>query len=124
LEDHTLTWQGDCTVVDVAQWLAATWPSHGLPRGSGKMPNDIPRTNLKNIYIKRFGRSDKSGGTPPNLAPTDLYITTVKSGGTTQYIYIYIYVCVYVTTNKPKGEACGLDSGTSPSINALTYALR
>jgi hypothetical protein len=47
LADHTLTWQGDCTVVDMAQWLAATWPSHGLPRGSGKMPNDNPRTKIQ-----------------------------------------------------------------------------
>jgi hypothetical protein len=22
---HTLAWKDDCTVVDVAQWLAATW---------------------------------------------------------------------------------------------------
>jgi hypothetical protein len=25
LLDHTLAWQDDFTVVDVAQWLAATW---------------------------------------------------------------------------------------------------
>jgi hypothetical protein len=42
LEDHTLTWQGDYTMVDVVQWLAAAWPSHALPRGSGKIPNDNP----------------------------------------------------------------------------------
>jgi hypothetical protein len=47
LEDRTQTWKGDCIMVDMAQWLAATWLSHGLPCGSEKMPNDNPRTNFK-----------------------------------------------------------------------------
>jgi hypothetical protein len=40
LEDHTWMWQGDYIVVYVAQWLASMWPSHALPHGSEKMPND------------------------------------------------------------------------------------
>jgi hypothetical protein len=58
-------WQGDFTVVDMAQWLVAMWPSHGQPRGNGKMPNDSSRTNFKNIYIyiKRCGGSTKSDRT-------------------------------------------------------------
>jgi hypothetical protein len=35
-------------VVGVGQWLATTWPSHGLPRGSGQMPNEGLKPNFKN----------------------------------------------------------------------------
>jgi hypothetical protein len=51
LADRMLTCQGDCTMVDVAQWLATTWPSHGMPHGSGKMPNDNSRMNFQKKYM-------------------------------------------------------------------------
>jgi hypothetical protein len=47
VEIHTLTWQVIVQLVDMAQWLASMWPSHGLPRGSGKMPNDNPRMKFQ-----------------------------------------------------------------------------
>jgi hypothetical protein len=113
--DHTLTWQVTVQLVGMAQWLAATWPSHGLPRGSGKMPNEGPRTEFK--------KKKKMAG-PPNLAephqiwrPTDISKPPLKLAEPPIYIYIYI------SYNKhPKGEARGLDPGTSPIIYALTIA--
>jgi hypothetical protein len=45
--DHMLTWQAIVQVVSVAQWLAAMWPSHGLPLGNGQMPNEGPRTKFQ-----------------------------------------------------------------------------
>jgi hypothetical protein len=45
--DHMLTWQVTVQLIDVAQWLDATWPSHGLPRSSGKMSNEGPRNKFQ-----------------------------------------------------------------------------
>jgi hypothetical protein len=45
--DCMLTWQVNLQLVDVAQWLVSTWPSHGLPCGSGKMPNEDPRMKFQ-----------------------------------------------------------------------------
>jgi hypothetical protein len=99
------------------------WPSHGLPRGSGKMPNDSPRMKFSKKIKRLVG--------PPNLAgphqiwhQPDLSRTTAKFSW--QITYLYIYICIYymcVLNEQPKGEARGLDPGTSPSIYALTHAL-
>jgi len=48
-DDMELTWKDDRAVDDVARWEASTWPSHGMPHGSGKMTNDSP-------YLK-FGKN-------------------------------------------------------------------
>jgi hypothetical protein len=45
--DRTLMWQVSIQVVSVAQWFASTWPSHGLPRRRGKMPNEGPGTKFQ-----------------------------------------------------------------------------
>jgi hypothetical protein len=43
----------------VGQWLATTWPSYGLPCGSGKMPNEILKMNFQKLK-----RPTKSGEGP------------------------------------------------------------
>jgi hypothetical protein len=58
VEDCTLTWQVTVQVVVVAQCLVSTWPSHGLPCGSGKIPNEGLRTEFQKNKIVG----------PPNLA--------------------------------------------------------
>jgi hypothetical protein len=52
------TWQADVAgrqcgrvtvqVGDVGECLAATWPSHGLPCGSGQMPNEGQLPEIQN----------------------------------------------------------------------------
>jgi hypothetical protein len=71
-----LMWQVTVQVVGVAQWLASMWPSHGLPRGSGKMPNEGPRTEISK---KKKGGSAKSGGTPPDLVAQREYLNHLQS---------------------------------------------
>jgi hypothetical protein len=51
-------WQDDYGKWWHGQWLDAMWPSHGLPHGSGKMPNEGP---------KKISKIKKKWG-PPNLA--------------------------------------------------------
>jgi hypothetical protein len=100
---RTVMRQGDC--VDVAQWLVVTWPSHGLPRGSGKMPNDNPRTNFQKIYIyKRFGGSAKFG-TQQNSRTIAKFVRTNK--------FKYICVCVLQPTSQ-KGRPAGLTPRPPP----------
>jgi hypothetical protein len=47
LADSTLTWKVTVHVIDVAQWLVSTWPSHRLSRGSGKLPNEGLRFEIQ-----------------------------------------------------------------------------
>jgi hypothetical protein len=45
--DRMLTWKVIVQLVGMAQWLVSTWPSHGLPCGSGKIPNEGPRIEIQ-----------------------------------------------------------------------------
>jgi hypothetical protein len=73
--DGTLTWQVTVQVVDVAQWLDSTWPSHGMPCGSGKMPNEGPRTKFQ----KKKWRVHQIWQNPPDLATQQIYPNYLQS---------------------------------------------
>jgi hypothetical protein len=47
----------------LGKWLGATWPNHGLPRGTLGLANEG--------YVKKFlGPGDSNPGPPPHIAPS------------------------------------------------------
>jgi hypothetical protein len=56
-ESHCDMWHGS------SKWLGATWPNHGLPRGTPGLANEG--------YVKKFlGLGDLNPGPPPHIAPS------------------------------------------------------
>jgi hypothetical protein len=45
--DHMLTWKITVELIGMAQWLDDMWPSHGFPHGSGKIPDEDPRSEIQ-----------------------------------------------------------------------------
>jgi hypothetical protein len=87
----------DCASGWCGPMVGFQWPSHGLPRGSGKMPNEGPKPNFKN----KKGAT-KSCGQTTNSDESKQHYKLGDSSNT------------YIYNNNPKGEAHGLDPGTSP----------
>jgi hypothetical protein len=107
---------------NMGQCSVATWTSHGLPCGSGKMPNHAQQPKIqKYIHIKYTAKNDSGSVTlaaystgPPNIAvPPNLEVRlnlpqNLRHFGSISAKYIQ------PPNNTPnKMEAHGFDHGTS-----------